>query len=503
MITNNSQINAGTYYALVSLNDKINYEWPDGTTADLSLQWKILQAEPEGYEIPAGLTARVGDILSSIELSREFSWKVPETVLLEAGECEFTVIYTPDDVNYKAVELKVTVTVLRKDDSFYVTANGVSITYDGQPKTISFIGLENGDEVVYKTAVDSEYDFVKPEFINAGNYTIWYKVSRGGDYLEGEVEIVINKAILMVRANNASRKTGEDNPAFSYYITGFVNGENSSVIQGSFFLSTSATISSPAGTYTITINPGGASADNYNFRFVNGTLTVTEAATLDITANGVDTIYDGQAKTISFNGLEDGDKIEYKTAIDGDYGSENPGFINAGEYTIWYKVSRDGGYIEGSVKIIINKATLTVTANNASKKAGEANPAFGYSIAGFVNGEDASVISGGFKLSTIANTSSAAGSYDIAIENEDASADNYNFILVSGKLTVTAAGTTDPVDPADPGNPGDPINPGEPKLGGNDNGATIGIIIGCIALACVGAILMIVFISRRRKQNMS
>ena len=91
--------------------------------------------------------------------------------------------------------------------------------------------------------------------------------------------LTANPAVLTVTANNAARAFGAANPAFTYTVTGFVNGDSQSVVSGAAALSTTATISSAIGVYPITAGPGTLSAANYTFGFVNGTLTITAAST--------------------------------------------------------------------------------------------------------------------------------------------------------------------------------------------------------------------------------
>jgi hypothetical protein len=88
------------------------------------------------------------------------------------------------------------------------------------------------------------------------------------------VEINVNPATLTVKANDASRIYGTSNPAFTDTITGFVNGDNVSVINGAATLTTTADATSPVGSYPITAALGTLRAANYTFAFQNGTLTV-------------------------------------------------------------------------------------------------------------------------------------------------------------------------------------------------------------------------------------
>jgi hypothetical protein len=106
----------------------------------------------------------------------------------------------------------------------------------------------------------------------------------GGDtnYLTSTSDPVsqnVSKVVLTVTANDVSRVYGASNPAFTPSYSGFVNGENSSVLSGSPSLTTTATPTSPVGNYTITAAVGTLSAANYSFSFVNGTLTVNQAST--------------------------------------------------------------------------------------------------------------------------------------------------------------------------------------------------------------------------------
>jgi hypothetical protein len=90
-----------------------------------------------------------------------------------------------------------------------------------------------------------------------------------------------------------------------------------------------------------------------------------------------------------------------------------------------------------SVQLTVNKAVLTVTASNATRVYGTANPTFGYTITGFVHGDTKSVVSGTPALSTPATVSSPVGTYPITAAMGTLSAANYTFKFVGGTLTIT------------------------------------------------------------------
>jgi hypothetical protein len=96
----------------------------------------------------------------------------------------------------------------------------------------------------------------------------------------------------------------------------------------------------------------------------------------------------------------------------------------------------------GSTTLTVDKAHLTVTADSLSRPAGAPNPPLTYQITGFVNGDNASVVSGAPSLLLFASEVSPPGQYSILAFAGTLSAANYDFAFVSGVMTVTAPGTT-------------------------------------------------------------
>ena len=94
--------NVGNYSITVSLKDKDNYEWKDGTTTDLVLNWSITQATPD-YTVPTDLTGVKGETLNDVTLPNRFTWNDASTVLT-AGTHTYKAKYTPvDTTNYKTI----------------------------------------------------------------------------------------------------------------------------------------------------------------------------------------------------------------------------------------------------------------------------------------------------------------------------------------------------------------------------------------------------------------
>src|SRR5205823_7638145 len=97
------------------------------------------------------------------------------------------------------------------------------------------------------------------------------------------VTINVVAAKLTLTALDQTRSYGDVNPAFTYSVTGFVNGDflDQSKLSGAPVITTTAAgPSSAAGTYTITIAPGTLfyADPNYTFdptQFQGGRLTIS------------------------------------------------------------------------------------------------------------------------------------------------------------------------------------------------------------------------------------
>jgi hypothetical protein len=91
---------------------------------------------------------------------------------------------------------------------------------------------------------------------------------------------------------------------------------------------------------------------------------------------------------------------------------------------------------------MVCRATLTVTANNASMTYGGTLPAFTASYSGFQNGDSQGVLTGSPSLTTTATSSSPVGNYSITAAQGTLTAQNYTFVFVNGSLTINKATLT-------------------------------------------------------------
>ncbi|MBR0239208.1 MAG: hypothetical protein IJQ39_14025 [Thermoguttaceae bacterium] len=313
-----------------------------------------------------------------------------------------------------------------------VSAVGYSGTYDGAAHGLiqSVTGLEQDDVVSYSTD-GIQWSSTLPEAANAGEYTAWVKVERAGyaDYVSSAIVSTIDKATLTATAENQSITYGDASPGYTVTYTGFVNGENSSVIDTFAAAASSYTQYNNVGDYTITAS--GASDNNYDFVYQTGTLTVGQKSVTVSFDDYSGLVYNGQERAISatVSGTVNNDNAELTL-------SYNKTVKDAGSYTATASVSNTNYVLTGTTTLnfSIGKATLTATADNQSITYGDAAPAYTVTYTGFVNGENAAVID---------TTASAASNYtqynnsgEYAINASGASDNNYNFVYQPGTLTV-------------------------------------------------------------------
>jgi hypothetical protein len=98
--------------------------------------------------------------------------------------------------------------------------------------------------------------------------------------------VTVTRAPLTVTAPSLSITAGQAIPALTPTISGFKNGQTlaTSGVTGSASCTTTATASSPAGTYAITCTQGSLASANYSFgTFTAGTLTIAPAASSSCT----------------------------------------------------------------------------------------------------------------------------------------------------------------------------------------------------------------------------
>ena len=117
------------------------------------------------------------------------------------------------------------------------------------------------------------------------------------------------------------------------------------------------------------------------------------------------------------------------------------GGLPAGAHQIGVSFASDAQFAAstGTAVLTITPATLTVTAQPASRVYGDANPVFTFAITGFLGADTVAVVAGAPTCSSSSNVNSAAGSGTIICVKGTLAASNYTFAFVSAVLTITKA----------------------------------------------------------------
>ncbi len=127
-----------------------------------------------------------------------------------------------------------------------------------------------------------------PHSLPAGTYAITAVYGGDTNYPQSTSNVVsqtVTPAPLVITANNQAKSFGQANPALTVSYSGFVNGDTSANLTTLPTVTTTATASSPVGSYPIAAS--GAVDPNYTISYVAGTLTIGQSIiVLDPTAGG-------------------------------------------------------------------------------------------------------------------------------------------------------------------------------------------------------------------------
>jgi gliding motility-associated-like protein len=308
--------------------------------------------------------------------------------------------------------------------------------------TITYTGFLNGDgpanitpPTTSTTATAASPFGVYPINITGGaadNYTLTLTPGL----------LTVSKAILIAKADDKTRLYGQANPSNSITYTGFVNNDGPANVTPPTINGPGTNLSSAPGSYPITLS--GGSAANYSFVLQNGALTITKAP-LTATAQNKSRLYGASNPplTIAYSGFVNGETAGNITVPA--VSTTATATSDVGTYPITLSgTTQNYDFIFVPGTLTVNKATVTVMANNHAKVYGEENPDFTLDYSGLLNGESPSVIDTPPTITTTATTASPVGNYDITLSG--GLDNNYNFLLEDGTLSISKAALTAKAD---------------------------------------------------------
>lgn len=143
--------------------------------------------------------------------------------------------------------------------------------------------------------------------------------------------------------------------------------------------------------------------------------------------------YDGAYHTVDATRLPEGATAQYST--DGkNWSPEAPKIKGVGTLTVSYKVTIDGTTAEGEVALEVKPRAITVTAQDASKTYGEADPVFTWAITSGELVESESLE--GLEIEREDNDNVRDGGYALHLTQAKGANSNYNITFVDGVFTI-------------------------------------------------------------------
>lgn len=169
---------------------------------------------------------------------------------------------------------------------------------------IEYTGQKNGETAPVWSTQPTVYCAATARS-NVGDYAVTATGGVPRDYeLSGIMSgrLTVTKAPLQVRAESAQRFYYEQNPALKCVYAGFVNGDDETALTKQPTVTTSAVLTSKAGTYPI--KASGGEAQKYSLDYTDGELTVLKRS-LTVTSPDYERAY-GEANpeiTLSYAGF--------------------------------------------------------------------------------------------------------------------------------------------------------------------------------------------------------
>ena len=271
---------------------------------------------------------------------------------------------------------------------------------------------------------------------DAGNAAGWAAAS--------PVPATINAqaATLTATADNITQARTLPIPTLTYTITGFANGDTqATTTTGAPTLSTTATATSPSGSYPITIAQGtlATTTNNYTLAFQNGTFTIQSGSPQTITFTQTLPTVTYSTTPISLAGIAtatSGLPVTYSVAGPATINGTTVTLTGAGTVIVTANQAGNATYAQASPvteSFTVQPAPLFFTANSLTMAQTSTVPMLTYSVTGFINNDTAASVVGGTPvLTTTATSSSSVGTYPIAIAQGSVT-------ILSTNYTVTSA----------------------------------------------------------------
>ena len=361
---------------------------------------------PTGAPTLDKTTITYGETVSSIGLSGSmtaggetvkgtFTWDAPKTMPGAQSGYQAAWTFTPEDAqHYQTAHGTVSINVKQ------ATLTGVSVeqvgtlTYNGSAQAAT---VETKATTVDRDSVEFRYSTLKigsyaakmPEFTNAGTYTVYYEAvdpAMNHEPVGGSFTVTIEKQKLNVLRPDMPARVydGTTDAAltevkfydFSVGMDAVVTLDKADYTISNVHFETPDVGTQKRLSFTVKINNG-----NYILQLRSGKLvteetyemstdaegqyTITPAVLTDVQVSAEMLTYNGKAQTANVTVTaktvdNTGVTVTYSAAQNGEYGAAVPAFTDAGDHTVYYKVSaKNHEDVYDSVTVVIDPLSIT------------------------------------------------------------------------------------------------------------------------------------------------
>lgn len=378
------------------------------------------------------------DLPDGDELTVEFKTDSPNAgeYFYRGGESSgITVLSVKVERNGKDVSknYKVTLTVsasIGLANVEYTPVENVETTFDGKEHFAS-LTLE-GFNVTYSTDGEN-FKAAIPTFTDAGAYTVYYRIERGGYKTENNsFTVTIKKLAVLVKAKDTVVTYGNKAPTLSYEFVGeTLSSELEALLKDDLLAALSTDYVQGDGVGEKTVYMAKIDSDNFDVTVQNGKIDI-RPRTATVKADDKTVVYgDAATLTATFVGLLEGDTAPQAILTC----DENVSGTPVGEYEISVSATHDN-YV-----FTFESGTLTVTPREITLRVSDGTVTYGDEFDAakqnceIVSGE----IFGSDELNVVYSSSyrvggSAGETFEISAVCHN---NNYSATVQNGMLTVT------------------------------------------------------------------
>jgi len=330
-------------------------------------------------------------------------------------------------------------------------------TYDGLTNaTVSaygaLSGLMDGHTDVSLVTTSSGAFFDTPEVGQEKRVVVYGLALEGADasWYAISTQVVaaaVTQAVLTVTADAQTKVYGETNPELNFQYSGFVNGEDATVLDTPPTVATDVTTTTGVGTHAGAITVGGGADNNYAFVYVPADFTITPLA-VTVTAEAQTKTYGAADPELTYTVAPALIGTDAFTGALARAPGEDVGTYAIGQGTLALSGNYDLAY--AGADLTITKLAVAVTADAQTKTYGAADPELTYTVTPALIGGDAFTgalaRAPGEDVGTYAitqGTLALSGNYDLAYAGAD-------LTITRLAVTVTAAAQTKTYGAANP-----------------------------------------------------